>query len=193
MKAEFDMLELRAALEAVLPAVSTDEERPGLNSLCLDTTKGPRSIGTDGHWIAEYTMPTETVKVEEPGRIAISLRSARKVLAMLDGDVGTALVVSDKSLVRFELERVGRVDCHPVDGFPPTDGVWPVGDGKSISRTGMSPKLLARIGKAFSCKKENGLHFVFFGPNAPILINSESLEQMRVALMPLRQLEIGFP
>jgi hypothetical protein len=56
----------------------------------------------------------------------------------------------------------------------------------------MNPKLLAKIGKAFACKKGHGIHFDFFGENMPILIKSESTPEMRAALMPLKQLAIEF-
>jgi DNA polymerase III sliding clamp (beta) subunit (PCNA family) len=191
MKCEFESLLLRAALEAVQPAASTDEERPSLNSICIDVEKHKaRAIATDGHWLAEYTFEAKTV--DEPGRIIISLPRVDKLLPMISGEMGLTSVASDDSLVRFEVERVGRLDCQALSAFPETDKIWPVGDGKRISRLALSPKLLTRIGKAFGCKKEGGLNFVFFGDNAPILVNSESLVHMRAILMPLRQMAMEF-
>jgi DNA polymerase III sliding clamp (beta) subunit (PCNA family) len=189
VKAEFECALLRAAIEAVLPAASTDEERPSLNAICIDVDeRRARAVACDGHWMAEYQF--EAKEVAEPGRVAIGLDRVHKVLSMISGELGDTSVASDDSLVRFEIERVGRVDCSPVASFPVTDPLWPVGDGKRISRVGMSPRLLVRIGKAFGCKKTNGLSFVFFGDNAPILISSEARAEMRAILMPIRQLSL---
>lgn len=192
MKAEFEIPVLRSALEAVIPAASTDTERPSLNAVCLDVVSPTkvRCIATDGHWLAEYSF--EAKSVDEPGLVVIELYRAKKLVQMLSDEMGTVLVVSDDSLCRFELERVGRLDCNVLTSFPVTDEVWPKGDGKSISRVGMSPRLLARIGKAFGAK-EKGLNFAFFGVNEPILVSSEAMAQMRAILMPLRQLEMELP
>lgn len=191
MKAEFESALLRAALEAVLPAASTDEERPSLNAICLDVRQEKTiAIACDGHWLAEFTF--EAKSVDEPGRIAIPLDRIHKLLSMISGEFGAALLVSDDSLARWEIERVGHIDCVPIASYPDTAQMWPVGDGKRISRVGMSPRLLTRIGKAFGCKKTNGLSFVFFGDNAPILVNSEARAEMRAILMPLRQLSMEF-
>lgn len=188
MKAEFDTAVLRAALQAVIPASSTDADRPHMNAVCIDTTDSkPRLVATDGHWLAEYAP--EAKSVDEPGRVVIELYRAKKLVHLLADEIGTVLVVADDTMVRFEIEGVGRVDCRNMGTFPLTDSIWPVGDGKSVSRVGLSPKLLARVGKAFGATKE-GLNFVFFGPNQPILITAESTPELRALLMPLRQLEM---
>jgi DNA polymerase III sliding clamp (beta) subunit (PCNA family) len=189
VKAEFECALVRAAIEAVLPAASTDAERPSLNAICIDVTKEKSiAVATDGFWLAEYTF--EAIQVEEPGRISLSRDRVHKLISMVSGELGSAVVVTDDSLARWEVERVGRLDCTPIASFPDTNKMWPVGDGKRISRVGMSPRLLVRIGKAFGCKKTNGLSFVFFGDNAPILISSEARTEMRAILMPIRQLSL---
>lgn len=191
MKATYENAILRAALEAVIPAASTDPERPFLNAICIGADeKQTKFVATDGHWLAEYTANAK--EVETAGRAVIDLSRAKKLVQMLAGEDGSVLIVSDDSLVRFEIEGVGRVDCNALSSFPPTDDVWPKGDGKSVSRVGMSPKLLAKIGKAFGAR-DKGLNFLFFGVNQPILINSDAAEEMRAILMPLRQLELGLP
>lgn len=186
MKAQFDILLLRAAIEAVMPAASDDDERPGLCSIQLSVPAAGEAttIATDGTWVAQYALPPTAV--DEAGQVAISTWRASKLLALLEGEVGTCLVVTDGSLCRFEIERVGRLDCVPVEGFPALDKVWPTEAGERISKVGMSPRLLTKIGKAFHAKKGFGLCFEFYGEDKAILITAESLQEMKALLMPMR-------
>lgn len=187
MKVEFEIPVLRAALEAVIPAASTDEERPSLNVVCVEAGEKTRAIATDGVWLAEYGF--EAKEITEPGRVVIQLHRAKKLVSLISDEEGSVLLVSDESLVRFEIEKVGRLDCNPLSHFPSSDDLWPKGDGKSVTSVALNAVLLARIGKAFGAK-DKGLQFAFFGVNAPILVTQEAKVEMRALLMPLRQLEM---
>jgi DNA polymerase III sliding clamp (beta) subunit (PCNA family) len=190
MRAQVPINELRVALTSVVCAASSDRERPSMNSVCLELEwPQPKAMATDGVWCAERQFDAA---VDVPGRAAISSDRAKKLLAMLADEEGTIQVVTDDKLVRFEIEKVGRLDCEPVEGFPPLERVWPNGNGVRMSSVGMNPKLLAKIGKAFACKKGDGIHFDFHGENTAIVVKSESTPQMRAALMPIRQLALEF-
>jgi DNA polymerase III sliding clamp (beta) subunit (PCNA family) len=190
MRAEIPITELRAALTSVVCAASSDRERPSMNSVCFDLDMPtPKAMATDGTWFAERQF--EAI-VDTAGRAAISSNRAKKLLAMLADEEGTVVIATDDTLVRFEIEKVGRLDCDPVEGFPPLDRVWPNGNGVRMSSIGMNPKLLAKIGKAFACKKGHGIHFDFHGENTAIVVKSESTPEMRVAIMPMKQLKIEF-
>ncbi len=189
LNAEFAAPVLRDALASVILAASTDEERPSMNSVNFDVGPlGTRLTATDGHWLAEHTI--EAVSVEESGHVAVPSERIKKLLAMLADETGSVHLVADQALVRFDCQKLGRLDSTPIDNFPPSEQVWPKGDGQRMSRIGMNPKLLAKVGKAFRCKDGHGIAFVFFGENHPILINSEALPDMRALLMPMKQLSL---
>jgi DNA polymerase-3 subunit beta len=131
---------MRAALDYVLPAASTDEQRPHLNCICLD---GGRMMATDGHRLHAADIPTNL-----PEPMLLPLQAARIAKRLLGSD-DLAIIAKSRDTVRI---RAGQwqMDTRLVDAtFPPVERVIPSGDQPVhvTVQQALLAKSLARVAK----------------------------------------------
>lgn len=140
--------ELSAALAWVLPASSTDQTRPHLNSLSLDGQRG-RACTTDGHRLHVAAMPASTPTALLPRRAALAL--AAMLAAAPKGETAQVGVAVDGDKGQWFACQAGgaRLTVRCLDAtFPDVDQVIPHED--PTYRTTVDSAVLRAALKAIS-------------------------------------------
>ena len=188
-KVEFDrMQEVRAMMMAVAVAASTDDERPDMNGVGLEVFDGElHARATNGEWAMRVRRTP--VYADEGFKVLVPLSHVKRLVALIGDGIGYLRIVHDQELVRFEVEKIGRLDL-PTGGvaaipFVDIDSVWPTSAALPMDTIGVNPSLMASLAKAFGQLAEKPtLRFAFHGDEHPIVVTCEEKEYADALLMP---------
>jgi DNA polymerase III beta subunit, central domain len=184
MKATTNALILREAIEAVLPAMSKDTTRAGLNCVNLSfDSKVSRATACDGHWMAAHEIDCS---VQEPGNAGIDPTFLKKLLVALEGMTGDVAIVSSRDKIQFAIEGIGSLATKAIGQCPPYDQVWPKGEPAPQPFMGLNAVLLAKVAEAFKRgQRTTPLKFEFYGELEPVVVTATS-SRMKACVMPCR-------
>jgi hypothetical protein len=188
-KVEFErMQELRSMITAVAFAASTDDERPDMNGVGLEVFDGElHARATNGEWAMRVRR---TPRYADDGfKVLVPLSYVKRLVALIGDGIGQVRIVQDQDLVRFEVEKIGRLDLDTggVAAIPlvDIDGAWPTGEPLSMAAIGLNPSLMGSLGKAFGQFAEKPtLRFAFHGDEHPIVVTCEEREYADALVMP---------
>jgi hypothetical protein len=187
-KVEFDrMQDLRSAVLAVVPAASTDDERPDMHGVGLEVFGGElHARATDGRWCMRVrTSPSHAT---DGFRVLIPMAYVKRLVALIGDGLGQARIVKEADLIRFEIEKIGRLDLPQgvaEVSFPKVEEVWPSNHATSMDAIGLNPRLMSNLAKAFGVVHERPtLRFAFHGENAPVVVTCIETERADAILMP---------
>lgn len=188
-KVEFDkMQELRSMIMAVAFAASTDDERPDMNGVGLEVFDGElHARATNGQWAMRVRRTP--VYADAGFNVLVPLSHVRRLLALIGDGIGQLRIVRDEELVRFEVEKIGRLDLFTggvaAVPFADIDSVWPTSPALPMDTIGLNPSLMANLAKAFGQVAEKPtLRFAFHGDGVPIVVTCEENEEADALLMP---------
>lgn len=188
-KVEFDrMQEVRSMIMAVAFAASTDDERPDMNGVGLEVFDGELHAGaTNGQWAMR--VRSTPVYADDGFKVMVRLSHVKRLIALIGDGIGQLRIVQDQDLVRFEVEKIGRLDLYTggVAAVPFVDigSVWPTSPALPTGEIGVNPNLLASLAKAFGQLTEKPtLRFAFHGKEHPIVVTCEEKEYADALLMP---------
>jgi len=188
-KVEFDrMQELRSMITAVAFAASTDDERPDMNGVGLEVFDGElHARATNGEWAMRVRRRPRYA--DDGFKVLVPLSYVKRLVALIGDGIGQVRIVQDQDLVRFEVEKIGRLDLDTggVAAIPlaDIDGAWPTGEPLSMPAIGLNPSLMASLAKAFGQFAEKPtLRFAFHGDEHPIVVTCEEREYADALVMP---------
>jgi hypothetical protein len=188
-KVEFDrMQELRSMMMAVAFAASTDDERRDMNGVGLEVFDGElHARATNGEWAMRVRRTP--VYADEGFKVLVPLSHVKRLVTLIGDGIGTVRIVQDQDLVRFDVEKIGRLDLHTggVAAVPlvDIDGAWPTTAALPMDTIGLNPSLMASLAKAFGQLAEKPtLRFAFHGDEHPIVVTCEEKEYADALLMP---------
>ncbi|HMI84894.1 MAG TPA: hypothetical protein VK550_12425 [Polyangiaceae bacterium] len=188
-KVEFDrMQELRSMITAVAFAASTDDERPDMNGVGLEVFDGElHARATNGEWAMRVRRTP--VRADEGFKCLVPLSHVKRLVALIGDGIGKLSIVHDQELVRFDVEKIGRLDLYTggvaAVPFADIDGAWPTGEALPMDTIGLNPSLMASLAKAFGQLAEKPtLRFAFHGDEHPIVVTCEEQEYADALLMP---------
>jgi hypothetical protein len=188
-KVEFDrMQELRSMVMAVAFAASTDDERPDMNGVGLEVFDGElHARATNGEWAMRVRRTP--VYADEGFKVLVPLSHVKRLIALIGDGIGNVRIVHDQDLVRFDVEKIGRLDLYTggvaAVPFVDIDGAWPTTAAQPMDTIGLNPSLMASLAKAFGQLAEKPtLRFAFHGDEHPIVVTCEEKEYADALLMP---------
>lgn len=189
-KVEFaKMQELRSMVQAVAFAASTDDERRDMNGVGLEVCDGElHARATNGEWAMRVRRTP--AYADEGFKVLVPLSHVKRLLALIGPDgIGTVRIVHDQDLVRFDVEKIGRLDVHTggvaAVPFVDIDGAWPTSPALPMGEVGLNPSLMANVAKAFGQLAEKPtLRYTFHGDEHPIVVTCEEREYADALLMP---------
>ncbi len=188
-KVEFDrMQEVRSMILAVAFAASTDDERPDMNGVGLEVFDGElHARATNGEWAMRVRRTP--VHADAGFKVLVPLSHVKRLVALIGDGIGQLRIVHDQDLVRFEVEKIGRLDLYTggvaAVPFVDIDSAWPTGEPLSMPAIGLNSSLMASLGKAFGQFAEKPtLRFAFHGDEQPIVVTCEEKEYADALLMP---------
>jgi hypothetical protein len=188
-KVEFDrMQELRSMITAVAFAASTDDERPDMNGVGLEVFDGElHARATNGEWAMRVRRTP--VYADDGFKVLVPLSHVKRLLALIGDGIGQLRIIHDDDLVRFEVEKIGRLDLYTggvaAVPFVDIDSAWPTSAALPMDTIGLNPSLMASLAKAFGQLAEKPtLRFAFHGDEHPIVVTCEERENADALLMP---------
>lgn len=195
-KVEFDrMQELRSMMMAVAFAASTDDERPDMNGVGLEVFDGElHARATNGEWAMRVRRTPG--RADDGFKVLVPLSHVKRLLALIGDGIGKLSIVHDQDLVRFDVEKIGRLDLYTggvaAVPFADIDSAWPTGEALPMDTIGLNPSLMASLAKAFGQLAEKPtLRFAFHGDEHPIVVTCEEKEYADALLMPCILKEAG--
>lgn len=188
-KVEFDrMQEVRSMILAVAFAASTDDERPDMNGVGLEVFDGElHARATNGEWAMRVRRTP--VHADAGFKVLVPLSHVKRLVALIGDGIGQLRIVHDQDLVRFEVEKIGRLDLYTggvaAVPFVDIDSAWPTSEALPMDSIGLNPNLMASLAKAFGQLAERPtLRFAFHGDEHPIVVTCEEREYADALLMP---------
>ena len=193
---------LRLALQSVVPAVSTDKDRPSLNGVCLEAAAVDNTlIVTSSNVATVARYECQGLNVEAGFRLLVPLHVVKLFFRLFGkGDKGTVSIVCDEKLARIRVDgetnqTIGTLDVHLGDGltFPDLDPMWPRGDVREINHIAFTPDQQIVVAKAFKAALDGGvgMRYELRGSEAPVIVTSESTPQLRILVMPAHDSDAG--
>lgn len=188
-KVEFDrMQELRSMITAVAFAASTDDERLDMNGVGLEVFDGElHARATNGEWAMRVRRKPRYA--DNGFKVLVPLSYVKRLVALIGDGIGQVRIVQDQDLVRFEVEKIGRLDLDTggvaAIPFVNIDAAWPTSEELPMPAIGLNPSLMASLAKAFGQFAERPtLRFAFHGDEHPIVVTCEEREYADALLMP---------
>lgn len=181
---------LREGLRAVSFAAARTEDRPILTAICIEPGDGHLTlVAADNYRIAVYELETiGPVTLTEP--ILLRWRDAAKLDHLLPKDRAGTFDVSITTLV-----NPGRVHFawtgHTVE-WPKFDGTFPnyrppfEKEAKRPAVT-LTPALLTDLARALDKISASPVNVHISGPLDPVIIRPIGMDNLRIALMPVRR------
>lgn len=186
---EFDrMQDLRSMVTAVAFAASTDDERPDMNGVGLEVFEGElHARATNGEWAMRVRRTP--IYAADGFKVLIPLSYVRRLASLIGDGIGRVEITQEKDLVRFEVEKIGRLDLDTggvaAVPFVDIDGAWPTSPALPMDTIGLNPSLMASLAKAFGqLAAKPTLRFAFHGDDHPIVVTCEEKEYADALLMP---------
>lgn len=182
------MQEVRSMMMAVACAASTDDERQDMNGVGLEVFDGElHARATNGEWAMRVRRTP--AYADDGFKVLVPLSYVKRLVALIGDGIGQLRIVHDQELVRFEVEKIGRLDLNTAGvaavPFVDIDSVWPTSAALPMDTIGVNPSLMASLAKAFGQLAERPtLRFAFHGDEHPIVVTCEEREYADALLMP---------
>lgn len=189
--------DLVRVVKAILPAVSKDETRAHISSMCFEVTKdGVTVIGTNGHWLARWEKLDLHDDYEE-GVFLVPILALKQFLAIAKDCFSVVVKVTPKqiSLPPMQLVLGGGgesiIAFYKVEAtYPPWRDIIPKDacyvNAMTERAIGLSAEYLADIARSFKAAGTSSFLTEFGGPLDPIRMTAPNAESLLVVLMPCR-------